>query len=182
VGNRVPSYAEQLQWDHKERAFFRRLGNGLREILPPEGWRELGQDERQRRIEEAHRYLHREMGIKRLAPIIWTDDPDNEGAGYDQTSADGDIHYPRHHLATAAPEHLVRGLCEEMRHAWQDDVHRGLTRHPLGEVGERALEHGFATYDENNPLNDTTNRLELDAKERAEWCVDGYVGRESIDR
>ena len=132
-----------------------------------------------RRIETAAELLRRDLGIRRPTPLLWVDAPATAGAAYDEKSEDGDIHYPEHHLEQAKPEHLVRGLTEEIRHAWQDDVRRGLTDHPLGDVGRRALECGFMTYDENEPRNDTSNILELDAKERAEWCVDGYLGNPS---
>ena len=62
-----------------------------------------------------------------------------------------------------------------MRHAWQDDVKRRLRDHPLGVIGFRTIRVGFDSYDPTNPFNDSTNLLELDAKERAEWCVDGYL-------
>lgn len=174
---RVPTAAEQREWDNREKDFFRGVGQRLRDVLPHDVWDGLGVDERRERFERARDQLHDWMSLKLPAPIIWTDDLDNAGAAYDQDSDDGDIHYPEHHLETAEPEELVRGLVEEMRHAWQDDVRRGLTEHPLGEVGRRAIEHGFATYKENDARNDSTNRLELDAKERAEWAVDGYLAK-----
>lgn len=158
---------------------FWHVGELLRDPIPPGNWGTLDLEVRRRRVEEGAALLRRELGVKRPAPIVWTHDPANDGAGYDQHSADGDIHYPEHHLDQAEPEHLVRGLTEEMRHAWQDDVRRGLTEHPLGAVGRRNLTHGFQTYDEHDPLTDSTNILELDAKERAEWCVDGYLGNPS---
>ena len=156
------SYAKQAAWDYDEKVVFRTIGEALREFLPVDKWQDFDTAERQRRVEKASSYVHDALGVKRPAPIIWTDDPGNEGAGYDECSEDGEIHYPAHHLEDVDPEHLVRGLCEEMRHAWQDDVRRDLTPHPLGEVGKRALERGFATYDENNTLNDSKNALELD--------------------
>lgn len=39
-------------------------------------------------------------------------------------------------------------------------------------IGQKTV---TCTYDENDPRNDASNILELDAKERAEWCVDGYL-------
>ena len=150
MSERGPTYAEQRACEEDEQRFFRGLGEELREIFPRERWHDLEEAERERRFAEAGATF---TGAWRLSGRCLSSGPttrQNEGAGYDQTSADGEIHYPRHHLSDAEPEHLVRGLCEEMRHAWQDDVHRGLTEHPLGDVGKREFDHGFATYDENN--------------------------------
>ncbi len=169
------SYRDEQAWRRREHDLFRRTGQLLRDVIPPESWHTLDVDERRRRVEAAADLLRRELVVKRPAPLLWVDDPSNDGAAYDEDSEGGDIHYPEHHLVQAEPEHLVRGLTEEIRHAWQDDVRRCLTEHPLGDVGRHALETGFRAYDENDPRNDTSNVLELDAKERAEWCVDGYL-------
>jgi hypothetical protein len=174
--NRAASNAEQQAWRRGEHDSFRHVGELLRDVIPPVDWPELDADERRRRVESAADLLRRELGVKRPAPLVWIHDPTNEGLAYDEESDDGDVHFPDHHLEQADPEHLVRGLTEEMRHAWQDDVRRGLTDHPLGDVGRHALKSGFRAYRENDPRNDTSNILELDAKERAEWCVDGYLG------
>jgi hypothetical protein len=174
--DRAPTYSEQEAWRRADHDQFRRIGQQLNEVLPRESWSGFDEAERRERVERAAELLRGDLGVMRPAPLVWVDDPLNAGAGYDEHSQDGDIDYPEHHLGEAEPEHLVRGLAEEVRHAWQDDVRRGLTEHPLGEAGRRAIEHGFATYDENDPRTDSTNLLELDAKERAEWCVDGYLG------
>lgn len=177
MGDRAPTYAEQEAWRRADHDLFRSIGEELDEAIPRESWADLDIDERRVGVEKAVDLLRKELGVKRPAPLVWVDDPTNAGAGYDEHSEDGDIHSPKHHLEEAEPEHLVRGIAEEVRHAWQDDVRRGLTEHPLGEVGRRAIEHAFTTYDENDPRPDSTNLLELDAKERAEWCVDGYLGK-----
>lgn len=176
---RSASLGEQDAWRREEHEFFRHVGELLRDAIPPATWHTFDLDERRHRVEKAADLLRRQLGVKRPAPLVWVDDPTNAGASYDQHSPDGDIHYPKHHLEHAEPEHLVRGLAEEVRHAWQDDVRRVLTDHPLGEVGRRSVTQGFDAYDENDPRTDSSNILELDAKERAEWCVGGYLGNPS---
>ena len=167
-------YRQQLAWESEEQDSFRALGERLRDSIPREHWPTLSIEERQERFEGAARLVREGLELRRPTPILWTDDRENEGAGYDQHSEPGEVHYPAHHLDTAEPAALVRGLVEEMRHSWHDDVHRGLREHPVGAVGKLAIDHGFAIYNEENPQD--WNPLEEDAKRRAEWAVDGYLG------
>ena len=48
------------------------------------------------RVTAAHERLHERMDVKRPAPLVWVDAPEDEGAWYDEKSAKGDIHFPRH--------------------------------------------------------------------------------------
>jgi hypothetical protein len=107
--DRSATYADEQAWRREQHDLFRQVGELLSDVIPPTSWHKLGVAERRRRVEEAAALLRRELGVKRPTPIKWVDDPTNAGAGYDEQSEAGNIHYPKHHLEQAEPHELVLG-------------------------------------------------------------------------
>jgi hypothetical protein len=90
------------------------------------------------------------MAIKRPVPIVWTDDPQNEGAGYDQTSADGEIPLPasppERRGAGASRSWPLRGDARRVRKLGRQDLQGNLARSEGG--SSRCSEHPRASFRE----------------------------------
>lgn len=141
MGDLAPTYAEQEAWRRADHDLFPGIGAELDEAIPHERWAELDIDERRAGVEKAAELLRKQLGVKR--PALLSSRRRSDESRLRRGLGRGRHPLPKHHLEAAEPEHLVRGLAEEVRHAWQDDVRRGLTEHPLGEMGRRSIEHAF---------------------------------------
>jgi hypothetical protein len=149
-------------WHDQEEARFRAVGGRLRNVVTPDQWQTMTEDERAGAVTRVVERLREEMKIEHETPVEWSDDPDDEGLGYDEKT--GTLVIPRRHLVSGDPVALVPAVAQEVRHAWQLDVIEGRTEHPLGEVARTALAQALANYTAENPVYYTSNELELDAE------------------
>lgn len=151
----------------------RSIGEALRDVVRAEEWDELDVGAKQNALEKARRVIHERHRLARETWLEWDESAD-AGLWYDEYS--GAVHFPHHHLHTASAEHVVGGLAEEMRHAWQFDVVDGRLEHPLGDVGRQRLADAHAVYDPDDPVKYSGSELEMDAQDFAADVVAGYRG------
>jgi len=162
-----------VAWYEEQDEFHYQLGQELRRQVSPDRWKAASTGERKALVDEAAALMALAMGIIREAPIAWVV---NLTGALEYCNDCGAIHIRREHLDLAEPAALFAGLASELRHAWQMDVIQGRRQHPLGNASKSAWQQALASYDADDTVEYTSNRLETDAERAQVYVGAGYVG------
>lgn len=148
----------------------RSLGRQLREIVAPEAWAKLGEEQRAETLARAFALARNQMGVHRETSVVWTSNAKQRG--YEE--ATGEIKIPRDDLAELSAEDAAGLVAHEMRHAWQWDVIEGRIDPPGGAQERTRLAQAHGNYDAEDEFKYTHSELEKDAGDRAAYVIDGF--------
>jgi hypothetical protein len=143
-----------------ERARFKELGSGLREIVEPEVWANAGQKERESMLFESHNYIIDQLQLPDGLSLHFNDDWTAASGDYGEYDAEArDVVVGTWLIHEAHPSEAIATMVHEAYHDYQERVIDGTLEHPY-DYGKRSE---WTLASENYPdISDLSNAEDFD--------------------